>query len=912
MTDHETLDKIHLKHNINVLREGSEFEKKGAITRLLEEFKSYPVEAAPEFFQSVLEHHLQIFLDSMDHKSDLIRETSIKILRHLLTRSSDPEKFIPRVVEKLVDRSNCSNLDSWEHLPPDVRPTPSQLPHLMVATLEPIEEIRFLLLELLSDMLVGNELELVLDMMSDAVNILRVFLMDKNLNIQVRACEILLEFTVTYRDYLPNFAEILARALLLPLVSKKSKAKLAAMRALEELLFVGPWKQAYAVMDILIGFRDPNVVPIKDFYDPSHNVNYLALLIGDEKKSVREQFLLMLENWLINLKDREDHYPRLIPYLLTFVFDSDPEIQCAVSDTFEEIGKGIERDKADRFREEKQLGIAPKWTWEGRLSNKFSLFPFKGRVRPGARFFVQTNMNKIIPAIKRELKDSINVENRLRSLKLLKYITYLGEEMILEHVTALLTSFYRNLKIGKEVEIKTEIELCCELFGRFSTFDIGFKQLSTYLYEADPNDGSSQAAFTLIKAFIKGYFQAVPFETGFGYKIDDLIKVTQLLTDEALISGLGNSLHQEAVFTYDLISQLLNNLLPEEKSKFDLMALFVVENLTASYDAYNKILHPTPNQPTKIGASLPNQSYVEMFIRNSRENIKNLRVSSIDFKILLLLFSQKLVAESESLTLMELDVVLALMKPAGQIWAQSYLIIEHLILSASKNQLSNKGLASIFEFIRSALDFDHKQKPIPFESIKKHIKNYMLALKRLSDSCADLDIQKAETSLADIIPINSSIVSLLEKILQPTNERSVIEQFAEASLSLCQNFTALDLAKHKSTITFAAVLAQKTLLFDETTEKFNQYLISVEILVLKIFENCDANSFQTEKSDLLGAMMQVYWGVCNADMKERVKSTMGKCAARQTSLLKQMIAEADSEQRLQRLALLDELSKFRK
>jgi hypothetical protein len=910
--DHETQDKIHLKHNINVLREGSEFEKKGAITRLLEEFKAHPLETAPEFFQNVLENNLQNFLDSMDHKSDLIRETSIKILRHLLTRCSESEKFIPRVIEKLVERSNCSNLDSWDHLPPDARPTPSQLPHLMVATLEPIEEVRFLLLELLSDSLVGNELELVLDIMSDSVNILRVFLMDKNLNIQVRACEVLLEFILSYQEYLPNFAEILARALLLPLVSKKSKAKLAAMRALEELLFVGPFKQSYSVMDILIGYRDPNVVPIKDFYDPSHNVNYLALLINDEKKCVREQFLLILENWLINLKDREDHYPRLIPYLLTFAFDCDTEIQNAVVDTLEEIGKGIERDKGDRFREEKQLGVVPKWTWEGRLINKFSLFPFKGRVRPGVRFFIQTNMNKIVPAIKRELKDSINVENRLRSLKLLKYITYLGEEMILEHTTALLTSFYRNLKISKEAEIKLEIQACCELFGRFSTFDIGFKQLTTYIYESDPNDGSSQATFTLLRLYLQGYFEANPLEKGFGHKTDDLVKVVELLTDETITSSFGHSLPQEIISTYELVSNCLHNLQLEEKSKFDPITIFVIDNVTYAFDSYNSILHPTVNQRKLITAKISDQIQAEKFIKNCNERSKKMSPASIEFKILLFLFSQPVIAGSGLLSSLIVETVLSLMKPAGQVWAQSHSVIEYLVQTASQFQLSGDSLRPILEFFRLAFEFDRDHKPLPLEYIKKHMKNYLSLLGRLADFKMELDEQNKNEEKEEIVKINASIIAGLEKIMQSSNDKYLLEQFTEVCLGLCRIFTALALGSHNSTITFVKSLAERILILDETNEKFNQHLISVELMALKLFETADSSCSKDDLSDLLGTLMQVFWGISNADLKERVKNTMSKCATKQRNLIQKMIETAETDQRLQRLNLLNEISNFQK
>lgn len=136
----------------------------------------------------------------------------------------------------------------------------------------------------------------------------------------------LTEFIEENTEILVNFAELIAWSLLYPLTSKKTKCWVSVMNCLEVLMFVGPFKQAYNVMDILIGFWDPNIVPIWDFYESSFKVNYLALLINDEKRVIWEHFLVILENWLTKLKDWEDHYGWLLPYLMTFLFDCDSDI----------------------------------------------------------------------------------------------------------------------------------------------------------------------------------------------------------------------------------------------------------------------------------------------------------------------------------------------------------------------------------------------------------------------------------------------------------------------------------------------------------------------------------------------------------------------------------------------------------
>ena len=57
-------------------------------------------------------------------------------------------------------------------------------------------------------------------------------------------------------------------------------------------------------MDIIIGHRDPNLVAINDFYNPSHNINYLSIIINSEKPVIREDFFEIIRDWLCDLEDK--------------------------------------------------------------------------------------------------------------------------------------------------------------------------------------------------------------------------------------------------------------------------------------------------------------------------------------------------------------------------------------------------------------------------------------------------------------------------------------------------------------------------------------------------------------------------------------------------------------------------------
>ena len=106
------------------------------------------------------------------------------------------------------------------------------------------------------------------------MNILRTLIMDPAPDVQKTACEVLEFFCNTFKMILLHYTEIMGRAILLPLVSKKSKIRIAGLNALTSIFWCGLWKYNAFIFENLIGFRDPNSVPIKDFYEPSNNLKF--------------------------------------------------------------------------------------------------------------------------------------------------------------------------------------------------------------------------------------------------------------------------------------------------------------------------------------------------------------------------------------------------------------------------------------------------------------------------------------------------------------------------------------------------------------------------------------------------------------------------------------------------------------
>ena len=263
-------------------------------------------------------------------------------------------------------------------------------------------------------------------------------------------------------------------------------------------------------MEILIGYRDPNYVAIKDFYESTFNLNYFSLFAKDDKPIVREEFLNVLEDWLINLPDKEDHFARLIPYLLTSLFDSNEDIQERAVEVLEEMGKKVEREKEETFREEKQYGVQSFWCKSyGNEVDKVKLSPFRKRARIGIRFLIQNSLSKLVPPIKRELRDSINFEFKLKTLQLLKFIMFMVEDSIVEHVSGLLTNFIKNLKYDQKGKLKEQIGECCLLIGRYTRFDQVFEIIKPYMETTNSLFAHCEESTFLFEKILQGNFENI-------------------------------------------------------------------------------------------------------------------------------------------------------------------------------------------------------------------------------------------------------------------------------------------------------------------------------------------------------------------------------------------------------------------
>lgn len=409
-----------IRRLLNTLKENDLQVRKRAIQEVKDTLDEFKLDMDSTDMESILLEFSKILLQCFADPSEKIREASIQIYLELLARSRDILPYLKYIFEILVQRLNCTNLEGTEGMDPRMIPTPSQKPHRMVKLVEESEVVRETLLELAKTLVEVMSPESMREYIDDTIAILSVLLMDPYDQIQIKACKLVSEFVVSFRELVFHFTVKLARSLLLPLTAKKSSVKIAAIQALHDVLFCGTWKYTSDVFDILVGFKDPNYVAIKEFYEPSHGLNYLATLINSPNPSVREAFLQMVCDLLIALPDRVDIETRLIPYFLTGLFDDFAEIREFTLGIIEEVGLAVEREKEKDFREIKQLGYHPEWSYEGKIITLPLPEPFKERPRLGSRNLVKGHFLRLTSAISRELKDRIGIANRLRAAKLLE------------------------------------------------------------------------------------------------------------------------------------------------------------------------------------------------------------------------------------------------------------------------------------------------------------------------------------------------------------------------------------------------------------------------------------------------------------------------------------------------------------
>ena len=285
-----------------------------------------------------------------------------------------------------------------------MRPVHSQKPHKITSLTENSEEVRLLYVRIMEAVIFRDyDLDSISFFIEDIVNITRTLCMDPCVNIAYESCVLAKNISSKAKELLLHFNVPLARGLYMCMTHKQSKLRIAGLDALEKVLYCSCFKRNIEIIEDLVGFRDPNLVPIKDFYEVSTKLNYFAQLIADPSLQVRKKFYEMISDWLLNLPDRYDHEGRFLPYIMSGLFDSSEEICLQVAEILTQIGLNYEKENEKDIIDDKQHGIERKWLT---FSDKQLWYPFPLAKRPnmGARLIVKKYVRRFIKSMCKEFE----------------------------------------------------------------------------------------------------------------------------------------------------------------------------------------------------------------------------------------------------------------------------------------------------------------------------------------------------------------------------------------------------------------------------------------------------------------------------------------------------------------------------
>ncbi|ANQ08512.1 Uncharacterized protein PCOAH_00029510 [Plasmodium coatneyi] len=241
--------------------------------------------------------------------------------------------------------------------------------------------------------------------MNHADKIIRVCLMglfDHCCEINCLMMSFIEEIIEQVEDHYVNYHYIISTCLLKCLCNKYSKVKIKCMNTLVKLILNNSNSKNYKIIEMLIGYKDPNVVPIKSFYDNAYvNINYLCNLYNDRSTKVKFQFYSFVFILLYEFNESNDFVTFLLPYLFSACFDN-YKIFRLVSFLYIQLicrRKNFELDK--NMNDEIIYQFNPEWSYKTAFTLPLPLTDYYFPSFYRSSFLVNKNMYTLNVATKR-------------------------------------------------------------------------------------------------------------------------------------------------------------------------------------------------------------------------------------------------------------------------------------------------------------------------------------------------------------------------------------------------------------------------------------------------------------------------------------------------------------------------------
>ncbi|CAK9268553.1 unnamed protein product [Sphagnum jensenii] len=282
---------------------------------------------------------LRRFADS----SEKCRQLSITILHQLLQEvPSAVITLLPYVLPVITER-----------MPLDIPLTPAsdndylkEPVKIQAILVETSEEVRLQLVQLMHSILTKAP-RLIQAFASDVASILVAATFDTHPEVLLETFSTLEQFGELMGYKLKPVGKQLVRVVQVSLSHNHYRVRVAALKAIRRLVMCGAHDAIYE----LTAYRDPNLIPIKCFYEPDPKTHYFAVLATDRNSSAREELYRTIACWLCELGERKEHESRLVPYLLAGFQDPSPHLRELAFKLMEEVGLQYEEENEKEVKD---------------------------------------------------------------------------------------------------------------------------------------------------------------------------------------------------------------------------------------------------------------------------------------------------------------------------------------------------------------------------------------------------------------------------------------------------------------------------------------------------------------------------------------------------------------------------------
>ncbi|XP_057716949.1 dynein axonemal assembly factor 5-like [Corythoichthys intestinalis] len=429
-----------LARHLNCLGEDNKSTRKRALESIKRETVDKKLSGAvlQELFSALLKPLLKCLSDPMER----CREIAILLISDFIRFVPEPQESLPYLMPCLAQRFGEKEI------------------------LEPSEELRLSATEMLTLTVevCGKQLA---PYLNEMMNILQRTVFDPFPDVKRESCKCTVNFANCVPEHFHMQAESLVKPLMQTIAHQHSKVRVSVIEATGAVIQHGTGKN---VDDVL---------------------SHLAQRLFDDAPQVRKAVIVVVGDWLLNLRDRYSYFHKLTPLLLSGVTDEIPEIRLLAADLWRQVGAQWEKENEEDLKDKMDFLLTPP-----------PFYP-SGVERPGlgCRELVVRNLYRLVPAISHDLSDWL-VPTRVRTSQLLSVLLLHAEDHSTQHLQPLLALLYRACT-DSERDVVINCQAAAKLLGTFIPPEVFLKLLLDHV-TSPPSASHPWSALMVLCAVLGG------------------------------------------------------------------------------------------------------------------------------------------------------------------------------------------------------------------------------------------------------------------------------------------------------------------------------------------------------------------------------------------------------------------------